>query len=146
MKSILSFYVNLLLKLSLSESILITIFTSSIYCQWGGVPCCQHIPASVRSSDKSLTHSFHVLRSSKRRLSSWRFSFCGRRCFSEVSRPQQYSIATRDTFVPMNIEVPRKYPLSHNDRIVVLEIRPHNKARCCTDQHSMATEMLWVSL
>jgi len=34
----------------------------------------------------------------------------------------QYSIATRDTVVPMNIEVPTKYLLSHNDRTVVLEI------------------------
>jgi len=46
MKSMLSFYVNLLLKLSLSQSILITIFTSWIQCLWGGVACCQHIPAS----------------------------------------------------------------------------------------------------
>ena len=49
--------------------------------------------------------------------------FCGRRCFSAVSHPQQYSIATSDTVVPMNTEVPTIYPLSHNDRIVVLEIR-----------------------
>jgi len=47
MKSILSFNLNLLLKLSLSESILITIFFSCIECLWGGVPCCEHIPASV---------------------------------------------------------------------------------------------------
>ena len=46
MKIILSFYVNLLLKLSSSQSILITIFTSRIQCLWGGVPCCQHNPAS----------------------------------------------------------------------------------------------------
>jgi len=61
-------------------------------------------------------------------LSSWRFPFCGRRCFSEVSHPQQYSIATRDTVVPMNVEVPTKYPLSYNDRIVVLEIRLHSES------------------
>ena len=48
--------------------------------------------------------------------------------------------------VPMNVEVPTKYPLSQ-DRIVVFEIRLHtSKARCSTDQRSMATEMLWVSL
>jgi len=41
---------------------------------------------------------------------------------SEVSHPQQYSIATRDSVVPMNIEVLTKYPLSHKGRIVVLEI------------------------
>jgi hypothetical protein len=39
--------------------------------------------------------------------------------FSEVSHPQQYSIATRNTVVPMNIEVETKYLLSHDDRIVV---------------------------
>jgi len=57
-----------------------------------------------------------------------RFPFCGRRCFSAVSHPQQYSIATRDTVVPMNIEVPTTYPLSHNDRIVVLEICLHSES------------------
>jgi len=80
-----------------------------------------------RTSDKSLTQLFDVHRSAKWRLSSWMFSFCGRRCFSEVSHPQQYSTAIRDTVVPMNIEVPMKYPLSHNDRIVVLEICLHSK-------------------
>jgi len=80
-----------------------------------------------RTSDKSLTQSFHALRSSKWRLSSWTFSFCGRRCFSAVSHPQQCSIANRDTVVPMNIEVPTKNPLSHNDRIVILEIRLHSE-------------------
>jgi len=40
MKIILSFYVNLLLKLSFSQSILIKIFTSWIQCLWGGVACC----------------------------------------------------------------------------------------------------------
>jgi len=81
-----------------------------------------------RTSDKSLTHSFDVLSSSKWRLSSWTFSFCGRCCFSEVSHPQQYSIVTRDTVVPMDIEMPMKYPLSHNDRIVVLEIHLHSES------------------
>ena len=99
-----------------------------------------------RTSDKSLTQSFDVLRSSKWRPSFWTFSFCSRRCFSAVAHPQQYSIATRDTAVPMNIEVPTKYPLSHNDRIVVLEIVSAARARCSTDQRSMATEMPWVSL
>ena len=61
------------------------------------------------------------------RCSKWRVSFCGRRCSSEVSHPQQYSIATRDTVVPMIIEVPTKYQLSH-DRIVVLEIRLHSES------------------
>jgi hypothetical protein len=45
--------------------------------------------------------------------------------FSEVSHPQQYSIATRDTVVLMNIEVPTKYPLSHDG--IVFEIHLHSK-------------------
>ena len=53
MKNILSFYANLLL-ISLSQSILITTFTSWIQCPWGGVPCCQHIPPSVSVSYASL--------------------------------------------------------------------------------------------
>ena len=81
-----------------------------------------------RTSDKSLTHSLDVLKSSKWRLPSWTFAFCGRRCFSAVSHPQQYSIATRDTVVSMNIEVPTKYPLSHNDRIVILETGLHSES------------------
>jgi hypothetical protein len=32
------------------------------------------------------------------------------------------------TLVPMNIEVATKYPLSHNDRIVVFENRLHSKS------------------
>jgi len=50
------------------------------------------------------------------------FLFCGRHCFSEVSHPQEHRIATRDTVVPMNIEVPTKYLLSY-DTIFVFEIR-----------------------
>ena len=54
MNSILSFYANLLLKLFLTQSILITTFTSWIHCLWGCVPCCQHIPPSVSGSSASL--------------------------------------------------------------------------------------------
>jgi len=53
MKSILSFYANLLPKLSLTQSILITTFTSWIQCLWRGVPC-QHIPPSISESSASL--------------------------------------------------------------------------------------------
>jgi len=56
-----------------------------------------------------------------------RFLFCGRSCFSEVSHPQQYSIATRDTVIPMNTEVPTKHLLSHDARNVALEIRLHSE-------------------
>jgi hypothetical protein len=54
MKSILSFYANLLLKLSLTHSILIKTYTFWIQCLWGGVPCCQHISPSVSGSSASL--------------------------------------------------------------------------------------------
>ena len=53
MKSTLSFYSHLLLKLSLTQNILITTFTSWIQCLWGGVPC-QHIPPSVNGISASL--------------------------------------------------------------------------------------------
>jgi len=33
-----------------------------------------------------------------------------------------------DTLVPMNIEVPTKYQVSHNDRIVVFENRLHSES------------------
>jgi hypothetical protein len=56
------------------------------------------------------------------------FLFCGRCCFSEVSHPQQYSIVTRNSVIPMNIEVPTKYQLSHNDRIIVFEIGLHSES------------------
>jgi hypothetical protein len=56
------------------------------------------------------------------------FFFGGRCGIPEVSHPQQYSIETRDTVVPMNIEVPTKHPLSHNDRIIVFEIRLYSKS------------------
>jgi len=38
------------------------------------------------------------------------FPFRGRLRLSAVSHPQQFGTATRDTVVPMNIEVPTKYP------------------------------------
>jgi len=54
MKIVLYFYVNLLLKLSLLQSIISTIFTCWIWCLWGGVPCSQNIPASVSGISASL--------------------------------------------------------------------------------------------
>ena len=56
------------------------------------------------------------------------FFFTADAVSQKFSHPQQYSIVTRDTVVPMNIEVPMKYPLSHNARTVVLEIRLHSKS------------------
>jgi len=83
----------------------------------------------LRTSDKSLTHLFGVIRSFEWRISFWRFSYYGSCYFSEVSHPQQYSIATRDTVIPTNIEVPTKYMLSHNDRIVVFEMCLHSESQ-----------------
>jgi len=128
MKSILSFTVNLLLKLFLSQSILITIFTSWIQCLWGGVPCCQHIPASGGLLTKAWRNRPIFSAVLSEGSLPGRFLFYGKRCISAVSRPQQYSTATSDTVVPVNIEVPTKYQLSHNDRTVVLEIRLHSES------------------
>jgi hypothetical protein len=48
-----------------------------------------------------------------------------------------------ETLVSTNIEVPTKYQLSQNDRIVVFENRLHSEnPMLSTDQRSMATEML----
>jgi len=54
----------------------------------------------------------------------------------------QEEVLRLGTLVPMNIELPTKYPLSQ-DRIVVFEIPLHSNS---TDQCSMANEMFWVSL
>ena len=40
----------------------------------------------------------------------------------------QEEVLRLGTLVPMNIEVPTKYPLSHNDRIIVFEIHLHIKS------------------
>jgi len=130
MKIILSFYVNLLLKLSLAHSILITIFTSWIQCLWCGVPCCQHIP-------RKRFWKFCITRCSMlgeiAATSSLMFCFKLHRCpwflfvhlALEISSEEE--VLRLGTLVPMNIEVPTKYPLSQ-DRIVVFEIRLHSKS------------------
>jgi hypothetical protein len=130
MNSILSFYANLLLKLSLTQSILITTFTSWIWCLWGGVPCCQHLSPSVSGSNASLIAAcwekllpllpWCSVSNPPLSLVSLRTP-----CSWDILRGR--SIASRDTVVPMNIEVPMKYPLSQ-DRIVLFEIRLHSKS------------------
>jgi hypothetical protein len=50
------------------------------------------------------------------------------------------------TLVPMNIEVPTKYPLSQERIVVFFKYVSTAKARCSADQRTMATEMLLVSL
>jgi hypothetical protein len=50
------------------------------------------------------------------------------------------------TLVPMNIEVPTKYQLSHTTESLFFKIVSTAKTQCSTDQLSMATAMLWVSL
>jgi hypothetical protein len=109
---------------------LITIFTSWIWCLWGGVPCCQHIPPSVSKISASLVAAcwekllpllpWCSVPIPPLSLVSFRTP-----CSWDILRER--SVATRDTVVPMNIKVPTKYPLSQ-DRIVVFEIRLHNKS------------------
>jgi hypothetical protein len=57
----------------------------------------------------------------------------------EVSSEEE-EVLRLETLVPMNIEVPKKYPLSQ-DRIVVFEISLHSKSPMLSDQRSMTTEM-----
>jgi hypothetical protein len=59
-----------------------------------------------------------------------------------VSHPQQWSIVTRNTVVLMDVEVPTKYPLSQNKRIVVLKYVSTTKTECSGNQCSTVTEML----
>jgi len=129
MKSALPFYANILLKLSLTQSILSTTFTSWIQCLWGGVPCCQHIPPSVpevlhhsfQRVERNCCHFFpHVLFQIHR--CPW-FLFV--HLALELSSEEE--VLRLGTLVPMNIEVPTKYPLSQ-DRIVVFEIHLHSKS------------------
>ena len=90
---------------------------------------------------------------SKTRMSSWILSFRGRCWFSNVSHPQHYSTETNSTVfwvnplnaelnpvrhllalvgarhivhvsrIRVNVEVATTYPLGHNERMVVFEIR-----------------------
>ena len=129
MKSVVSFNAYLLLKLSLTQSILITTFTSWIQCLWGGLPCCQHVPPSVSGSPASLVVAcwekllpllpWCSVSNPPLSLVSFRTPFSW-----DILRGR--SVATR-VLVPLNIEVPTKYPLSQ-DRIVVFEIRLHSKS------------------
>ena len=120
-----------------------TIFTVSV--RWR--PLFSTHSRKRRTSDKSLTQSFDVLRSSKWRLSSWTFSFFAANAVSLQ-------------FLTHNSTVLRLWTLSfrwilkcrRNIRWVTttgslfLKYVSTAKVRCSTDQHSMATEMLWVSL
>ena len=147
MKSILYFYSDLLLKLSLTQSFLITTFTSWIQCLLGGVPCCKHIPTSVSESFPSLAACLKKLLPllpwcsvSNPPLSLVSFHTP---CSWDVLRGR--SIATRDT---------RSDEYWSADEIsswvttesLFLKYASTAKARCSTDQRFMATEMLWVSL
>jgi len=80
-----------------------------------------------RTSDKSLTQSFDVLRSSKWRLSSWSSLFAAD-AVSLKFLTHNSTVLRLGTLSFRRIEVPAKYPLSHNDRIVVLEIRLHSES------------------
>jgi len=126
----LSFYANSWLKLSLSQSILITTFTSWIQCLWGGVPCCQHIPP--QKFLEVLHHSLlHVGRNCCHLFPDVLFQI--HRCpwfllvhpALEISSEEE--VLWLGTLIQMNIEVPTKCPLSQ-DRIVVFEIRLHSKS------------------
>jgi hypothetical protein len=110
------------------------------YCD--GISACR----SPRTSDKSPTNSFSVLRSSKWSLPSWMFPFCSRCCFSEVTHPQQYSIATRDTVIQWILKCRLNIHWVTSTETSFLKYISTAKAQCSADQRSMASEMLWVWL
>jgi hypothetical protein len=119
MKIILSFYANLLLKLSLTQSILITTFTSWIQCLRGGIPC-QHIPPGVSGSLLYLLQ--HVGRNCchffpdvlfQIHLCPW-FLFI--HLVFKISSEEE--VLWLGTLILMNVELPTKYSVSH-DRIIV---------------------------
>jgi hypothetical protein len=124
----LPFYANLWLKLSLTQSILITKFTSWIKCLWGGVPCCQHIPPSISGSSalliapcwEKMVPLLPWCSVSNPPLSLVSFVHLA----LEISSEEE--VLRLGTLVPMNIEVPTKYQQSQ-DRIV-FEIRLHSKS------------------
>jgi hypothetical protein len=138
MKIILSFYTYLLLKLSLTQSILITTFTS-----WYVYEVASIINTFPQAFLEVLRHSLqhvgrnccHFFPDVLHRCPWFRFVHL----LLEISSEEE--VLRLGTFVPMNIEVRTKYPLSQ-DRIVVLKYVSTAKARCSTDQRSMATEML----
>jgi len=147
MESILPFYANLLRKLSLTQSILITTFTSWIQCLWGGVSC-QHIPPSVSGSSGRL------------------FAACWEKLLPllplcSVSNPP-LSLVSFHTALLLRFPQRKNYCYwGHSFRWTlkcrrnILWVKTESlflkyvstaKARCSTDQRSMATEMLWASL
>ena len=143
----LSFYRNLLLKLSLTQSILITKFTSWIHCLWGGVPC-QHIPPSVSGISASL---FAACWEKWLPFLPWcsvsnpPLSLVSFRTPCSWDNLRRRSIVTRDT---CSDEYWSADEISSESRqnCCFWNTVSTAKARCSTDQRSMATEMLWVSL
>jgi hypothetical protein len=128
MKSILSFYANLLLKLSLSQSILITTFTSCIQCLWGGVPVNTFPQAFLEVLHHSLQH---VGRNYRHFFPDVLFQIhcCPWFLFIHLALEisSEKKVLRLGTLVLMNIEVPTKYLLSQ-DRITVFEIHLHKKS------------------
>jgi hypothetical protein len=116
---------NLLLKLSLSQSILIAVFTFWIQCLKGGVPCL-HIPASVSGSSALF-------------VATWWEKLLPLLPWCSVSNPRflfvhlAFEISSEEevlrlgTLISMNIKVLTKYQLSHIDRLVAFENRLHSE-------------------
>ena len=77
-----------------------------------------------RTSDKRLPQSFDVLREGSLR---GRFLLAADAAYLQFLTHNS-TVLPLWTLVPMNIEVPRKCPLSHNDRTVVLAIRLHSES------------------
>jgi hypothetical protein len=128
MKSILSFYTNLLLKLPLTQSILIThSLPKNSVCEVASI-----VNIFPQAFLEVLRHSLqHVGRNCcyffpdvlfQIHLCPW-FLFV--HLALEISSEEE--VLRLGTLIPMNIEVPTKYPLSR-DRVTVFENRLHSKS------------------
>ena len=128
MKSILSFQANLLLKLSLTQSILLQ-HSLPKYSVCGVASLVNTFPQVFL---EVLLHSLqHVGRNCCHFFPNVLFQihhcpwFLLVHLALEIS--QEEEVLRLGTLVPLNIEVPTKYRLRH-DRIVVFEVRLHSKS------------------
>jgi len=99
-----------------------------------------------RTSDKSLTQSFDVLRSSKWRLSSWTFLFAAVAVSLKLLTHNSAALRLGTLSFRWILKCRQNIRWVTTTESLFWKYVSTAKAWCSTDQHSMATEMLWVSL
>jgi len=99
-----------------------------------------------RTTDKSLTQSFDVLKSSKWRLSSWTFSFAADAVSLQFLTHNSTVLPLVTLSFRWTLKCRRNMRWVTTTEPLFYKYISTAKARCSTDQRSMLTEMLWVSL